>query len=198
MPFFNPRAQSGTANNRSLSPPSETTPSHPRNKNVGLTTDLDGRLELQQDRLSNKDFSSLCAEILDLVLLQLNCLARSITSDCDVVLARCNKATRHGPGPTQAPQQYGQRDVRGEHGGVSTMYDSPSSSRSMIESRSISVDASAMMKGRSCGGARKRERGCNQVLVVRDWIFISHHHQFGERSGSGTRSMSMMDIPSDM
>lgn len=46
-----------------------------------LTTNLDGRLKLEKDRLADKDLASLRAEVLDLVLLELDSLARAVSAD---------------------------------------------------------------------------------------------------------------------
>ena len=46
------------------------------------TADFDRRLEFEQDGLVDKDLARLCAQELDLVLLQLHLLARSVSSDC--------------------------------------------------------------------------------------------------------------------
>jgi hypothetical protein len=46
-----------------------------------LTTDLDGCLELEEDRLADEDFTRFRTEILDLVLLQLDRFSRSVASD---------------------------------------------------------------------------------------------------------------------
>ena len=51
-----------------------------------LTAYLDGSLELEQDGLVDKNFSRLCAQILYLVLLQLDRLAWTISAHCDVVV----------------------------------------------------------------------------------------------------------------
>lgn len=46
-----------------------------------LTADLDGRLKLEQDRLAYEDLASLRAEVLDLVLLELDGLAGAVSAD---------------------------------------------------------------------------------------------------------------------
>jgi hypothetical protein len=48
---------------------------------VNVTTDLDGSLELEQDGLRDEDLPSLGAEVLDLVLLKLDGLSRSVSSN---------------------------------------------------------------------------------------------------------------------
>ena len=47
-----------------------------------LTAYLDGSLELEQDGLVDEDLARLGAEVLDLVLLQLNGLSGTVASDC--------------------------------------------------------------------------------------------------------------------
>lgn len=46
-----------------------------------LTANLDGRLELEKDRLADEDLASLRAEVLDLVLLELDGLAGAVSAD---------------------------------------------------------------------------------------------------------------------
>jgi hypothetical protein len=46
------------------------------------TADLDGSFEFEEDRLVDEDLAGLCAEELDLVLLQLDLLAGAVASDC--------------------------------------------------------------------------------------------------------------------
>ena len=49
---------------------------------VGLTADLDGCLELEQDRLVDEDFARLGAQEPDLVLLKLDLLAWAVAANC--------------------------------------------------------------------------------------------------------------------
>ena len=46
------------------------------------TANLDGRLQLQQDRLADQNLARLVAQKLDLIFLQLHLLARSTSADC--------------------------------------------------------------------------------------------------------------------
>jgi hypothetical protein len=48
---------------------------------VNVTTNLDGCLELEKDGLADKDLARLGAEVLDLILLQLNGLAGAVSTD---------------------------------------------------------------------------------------------------------------------
>jgi len=50
--------------------------------NVGLTANFDRRLEFEEDRLADEDFTSAGTEVLDLVFLQSYRFARSVPSDC--------------------------------------------------------------------------------------------------------------------
>jgi hypothetical protein len=49
---------------------------------VNVSTDLDGRLELEEDGLRDEDLACLGAEVLDLVFLELDGFAGSVAADC--------------------------------------------------------------------------------------------------------------------
>jgi hypothetical protein len=49
---------------------------------VNVSTDLDGRLEFEEDGLRDEDLACLGAEVLDFVFLELDGFAGSVAADC--------------------------------------------------------------------------------------------------------------------
>ena len=141
------------------------------------TTDLYRRFQFEEDGLIDEDFTGLCAQETDLVLLQLNLLAWSIASDCYWEMSRSAVSPRQGSPDEVTDQGLDSAMPAGYCAAYSLTAQSshaasqlsilallapatrfprpswcsgsPSSRRSMTESKSMSCDASAISSRRT-------------------------------------------------